>query len=616
MTPTLVLCEGAAKPRSVRLKAPDTLELNQSISPANIRIKIENISQSILRELRARTRDLLRIAAYIYGADTSVKRGTPKDVYADEWARTFHFVIPVEDLAHWLRPDVKSALVEVLRYATGDIFSFEFVKGGPREGQIALTFGEGAAPKADLVTLFSGGLDSLAAVIEQVGKEGRKPVLVSHRSVPKIDSRQQRLVSLLKERYSQWSFPHVSVWAHRQLHRAVENSQRSRGFLYLVMGTAVAAELGIKEVRICDNGVMSVNLPRLSQTVGTMATRSTHPMFLQRFEELARLTFDAPIRISNPFLTKTRFEVVELIRDASQADLIQETVSCFRTEGMTDFQPHCGTCTQCVDRRFATLAVGVEEHDLPSRYEKDVFIDPLDEGEERAYAESYVRAATLFSKLSDVDFYINYPELQECVVTLPGPTDQAAWALIDLHRRHATSVLDVIKTKMTELSDRLVNGDLPDSCLVALVAGREHLKDNCAAYARRLGRLMEHHVPKAFRSRAAADEPHLQDIAEAVLGAAQQPLRREFPLLPFGAVTTKPDFSDANDPLFVEMKYPRNRGDLRRISTEMTSRVVIYRDQGASVLFVVYDPNRTILDDQEFVGAYERHERVWVAMVR
>lgn len=48
----------------------------------------------------------------------------------------------------------------------------------------------------------------------------------------------------------------------------------------------------------------------------------------------------------------------------------------------------------------------------------------------------------------------------------------------------------------------------------------------------------------------------------------------------------------------------------------MTSRVVIYRDQGASVLFVVYDPNRTILDDQEFVGAYERHERVWVAMVR
>jgi hypothetical protein len=38
------------------------------------------------------------------------------------------------------------------------------------------------------------------------------------------------------------------------------------------MGTAVAAELGIKEVRICDNGVMSVNLPRLAQTVGTMAT--------------------------------------------------------------------------------------------------------------------------------------------------------------------------------------------------------------------------------------------------------------------------------------------------------------------------------------------------------
>jgi hypothetical protein len=127
---------------------------------------------------------------------------------------------------------------------------------------------------------------------------------------------------------------------------------------------------------------------------------------------------------------------------------------------------------------------------------------------------------------------------------------------------------------------------------------------------------MELHVPKAFRSCAAKDEPHLQDIAEAVIGAAQQSLRREFPLLPFGAVLTKPDFSAVKDPLFVEMKYPRNRGDLRRITTEMSSRVTVYRDQGASVLFVVYDPNRMILDDQDFVGTYERHKGIWVAMVR
>lgn len=615
MNPTLVLCEGATRPPRYSRNG-QAFELRHQVKPTNLCIRVENVSQSILRELKPRTRDLLRIAAYVYGADTSVRRGTPKDVWADHWTRGFHLVIPVEDESHWARREVTEALVAAVNYATGDEFTFSFVPGSPALGQLHLDLGEGVSPQADVVTLFSGGIDSLGAVIDLVKNEGRHPVLVSHRSVAKINSRQQRLVSLLKARMPGWSFPHVSVWAHRQIARAVENTQRSRAFMYLSMATAVAAELGIHDVRIYDNGVMSVNLPRLAQTVGTMATRSTHPVFLQRFHELAQLSFDGLMTVSNPFLMKTRVEVVELIREAGQADMLQETVSCARTEGMTDLQPHCGTCTQCVDRRFATISAGVEDHDLPERYEKDVFVADLKEGDERTYAESYVRAAVEFSSLSDDDYFIKYPELQECVPALAAPTDATARALVDVHRRHAKAVLGTLRARTDALWDEHVAGKLPDTCLVALVAGRKHLKDSRAAYARRLGMLMSAHVPKAFRSRPAKDEVHFQDAADAVFGAAQERLAREAPQIPFGAVTTKPDFADLRDTLFVEMKYPKSREGLRRAVTEMTSRILVYKDQGAFALFVVYDPKRAIRDDDDFTGSLEKHGGVWVAISR
>ena len=95
-------------------------------------------------------------------------------------------------------------------------------------------------------------------------------------------------------------------------------------------------------------------------------------------------------------------------------------------------------------------------------------------------------------------------------------------------------------------------------------------------------------------------------------------LQREVPQIPFGAVTTKPDFSDLpkdSTPLFIEFKYIKSRTRLNHIQTEMTSRVTIYRDQGAWILFIVYDPKRTITDDEEFAKAFEKHDGVWVGTV-
>jgi hypothetical protein len=329
-----------------------------------------------------------------------------------------------------------------------------------------------------------------------------------------------------------------------------------------------------------------------------------------------RDVFQIQLHIANPFLLKTKAEVIGIVRDSGHAQLVQEAVSCSRTEGMTKMQPHCGTCSQCVDRRFSTIIASVEEHDLAARYQKDVFQSPLVTGEERTHAETYCRFAIQVASETDDGLLLRYPEIQDAVVDIPGPPDEVARALVDLHRRHADGVLDVLK-QQTDLHWRdFIAGQLPDSCLIAMLGRLDHLRDDRASYARRLGGLLERALPKAFRSRPARRESQIQDVADAILSTALERLRREVPQLPFGAVTTRPDFADLHDALFVEMKLVTSKASLRRVTTEITSRIVIYRGQGAFPLFVVYDPRRMIPDDDAFRRDLEQTEGVWVAVAR
>jgi len=169
MTPTLVRCEGATSTGGAGIM--DVIALHYTGRNPTLRVRIENITGPILRDLRDRASDLVRIAAYVYGADTSKKRWTPKDVYADSWVRQFHFLIPVLDFDYWSQPYVSELLRDALEFLAGDTISFEFTKGSPSQGQLYLRFADGPVPASDLVTLFSGGLDSLAAVVEQVSRE-------------------------------------------------------------------------------------------------------------------------------------------------------------------------------------------------------------------------------------------------------------------------------------------------------------------------------------------------------------------------------------------------------------------------------------------------------------
>ena len=362
---------------------------------------------------------------------------------------------------------------------------------------------------------------------------------------------------------------------------------------------------------MCDNGVISINLPQSGQNIGTLLTRSTHPHYLELVQSLMRdITERNGLSIHNTLLFKTKQEALNVIAASGHPELLQETVSCAHPERRTRLQPHCGVCTQCIDRRFASEAAGLNEYDLVKRYEKDIFIHPLLEGTQRTHVENYVRFALNLEKMQSPDtFFGAFPDLFDCLPT-SGDVEAFAQALWDLFQRHQRTVNGVVEKLIQKYSAQIRQASLPTTCLIRIVITGQHAIDPRIRLVERLRSLLCNSLPTAFQTQKAQNEPQVQDVGEAVLQAAQEQHHRETPQLPFATVSTKPDFSDLPTdgiPLFIEFKYAKTRGQLRRIVTEMTSRVMIYRDQGAWILFIVYDPNRTITDDEKFAREFEKH---------
>jgi hypothetical protein len=133
-----------------------------------------------------------------------------------------------------------------------------------------------------------------------------------------------------------------------------------------------------------ENGVVSINPPLAGDVVGGRASRTTHPKALRGLEALFSTLLDRSIQIRNPLQWLTKKEVTLKVRDAGMGDLLSMTNSCTRPRIWTEQQKHCGLYSQCIDRRFAVLAAGMDEHDPAENYMRDLLLaDRSADGEMR-----------------------------------------------------------------------------------------------------------------------------------------------------------------------------------------------------------------------------------------
>ncbi|SFR47918.1 7-cyano-7-deazaguanine synthase [Litoreibacter janthinus] len=416
-----------------------------------VSLKIRQLSRQLVAALPDRALDLIEIAALVYAVDASVSRGGLTDQHMGaKWHRRFLIEMPVLDLSLWTSPDLQRDLEETLMFLSGDKFEFKFVQ---REGRTIkqsgfFDYGPDSAWVPDTVMMFSGGLDSFAGALEELVERKNKVALISHFSSSKIAPIQQTLQKAISEKLGPGKSMHFPMRVQLQDGTNSEGTHRTRSLLFAALGVATALSFGKDKVSFYENGIVSLNLPPVGNVLGTRATRTTHPQTLIRFSKLFSSIFNAKLIIDNPFFWRTKTDIVSKIHQLGMGDQIANTRSCADVHNQTKQYAHCGRCSQCIDRRFAILAAGLQAQDPQEAYRVDLMTGVRKAVQDKEAALSYVRNAFGFEAMTSSDLEQRFPPILDAVEHLHEPASTALSRLTELLRRHGTAVAGVMRETM------------------------------------------------------------------------------------------------------------------------------------------------------------------------
>lgn len=440
-----------------------------------IDLKMEDLHSKLYKAVPPEFEDLIEIAAYVYCADQATRRGGKNvDQFGDAWRRDFLFKIPVRRPDFWERPEVKSTLQETLEFLSDDFFDFEFLPAGTNAPPMTEYFPNlvvgGPGDGVEGVMLFSGGLDSLAGAIEESVGEKRRVLLVTHKPTEKLNNVHAKLRVQLNEKSQAFPPTHLYVRINKDSDLNRNYTQRARSFLYAAVGATVAHMQGLDRFKFYENGVVTMNLPVCAQVVGSRATRTTHPRVLAGFAKLFSLLVDGPFRVENPFIWDTKADVIKRILKHGCGELIESSISCAHTWTYSHAHPHCGTCSQCIDRRIGIVAAGVDDLDPATKYASDVFVGSRPTEEDRMMMATYAERANEISKLANPnELIVRFPDVVRILGFLEGKPGAMAAKVFDLHKRHAKEVNSAIERMLAFHSKEVRERTLPRDCLLRLI---------------------------------------------------------------------------------------------------------------------------------------------------
>jgi 7-cyano-7-deazaguanine synthase in queuosine biosynthesis len=442
----------------------------------NVDLRIDYITRKMLGNLPDVLVDLLEVASYVFYADQRLKRVS--DIlpeYGASWRRRLKFTIPVRCLDVWRSADVRSALASTLGFLSDDMYEFTFTQSDSRGYNNTLYFNDliDQNLENDKVVLFSGGIDSFAGVVWDLVQNGKSLTLVSHSSSVKARSVQERLVTAINDQGYRNKISYIPVIVGTKGEDPIENTQRSRSFLFACLGLVVARMSGKSSFTFYENGVVSINLPLGGDVIGGRATRTTHPRVIRGLESFFSLLVGDQIEIETPLQWLTKAEVTTLIADAGFSDSLRDTVSCTRTHVWGNDQWHCGVCSQCIDRRFGILGANLSNLDPAEGYQHQLFLDPRQDGTDGRMALGYVTLFKSISGMTKQQFMAAFPEVFSALGYFRDMTRaEAGEKLFGLFQRHANSIEDVIAQETARHRGELFRNELSATCLLAACYSR------------------------------------------------------------------------------------------------------------------------------------------------
>lgn len=308
--------------------------------------------------------DLLLIASAIYAAD---KRLSRTEISQDGWTREIDLHLPVSSPGRW--NSLRAGLERMLGFLTGDLWRLAFRPQAAAITELAEYPGCLGDATPSEICLFSGGLDSFIGAVDLL-EQGREPLLVSHSWVASDSSHQSTCIDALREQYGidqiRQVRSRIGFGEHDlRITEEGETTERSRSFLFFAIAAAVASGLATTvPVVVPENGLISLNIPLDPLRLGAFSTRTTHPYFVARFNELLT-AIGIPTQLVNPYRHRTKGEMVTGCRNQAllQAS-VANTVSCSsvsKARWQGNAPGHCGHCVPCIIRRAALMKLGIPD---------------------------------------------------------------------------------------------------------------------------------------------------------------------------------------------------------------------------------------------------------------
>lgn len=458
---TSLICDHCHRPEYGRLIRPNenVVYLSADRSFGNVFLDLEAISRDLGTHLDAVSLDLCEIAAFVYLGDKAVSRGR-----YEKWTRNLSYFIPVRDPERW--NSVKEILTNTVAVLSGDNIQFNFLPREKRSESEATYPATGAFtfPESDCSCLFSGGLDSFAGAVQLIKKRRRQPLFASHYAGGSLKSIQNGLLAEVQREFGK-EFHHfqyrVTSGANKNApHKYVrkESSHRARSFLFMSLAAVAAAVRGLSDIFICENGVLSLNVPISDARKGSRSTRHAHPLYLFHFNQLINTLYEREFNVQNPFFFWTKGEEAKLIASTNLYPLIRQTVTCWGYPNQTlryPYSNHCGYCLPCIVRRVSLTAAGLQGYD--DRYVVDVFDswEKLSDAQLRN-VEDLAYFCQSFATLSKTELLYRYPELVMIESGTGPPGEDRIGKIIRVYRKFAEEFLSVARASNRHLAGKLL----------------------------------------------------------------------------------------------------------------------------------------------------------------
>lgn len=621
-SPHVILCGGCNLPHKHKdTKSSHLLRLtyDPNSSEQNVSIELPHFIKSVNCHIPDRVKDLMEIAGYVYAADRLIKRGTPSSLEYHSWSRSFHFVAKVRDFNFWANDDIKGQLNKALCFLSGDMnFEFTFESGGKDVGQLCVFDSEGIKldkKENSSIALFSGGLDSLAGVLEMLETTNRNLILISHRSNnPGITQLQEGVYKLLHEDYKD-RIQYYPFYCNLKGERAVEETQRTRIFLYTTIAYALSDLASENEILVFENGMTSINFYKRQDLINARASRTTHPKALRLLEDFYTSVGESRKYIRHPFLFNTKTDIFLKIKQFNKTNYLNSTISCTKT--FLAFEnnsqaTHCGGCSQCIDRRFAAFASNCESEDAV--YDVDLSKDEIKNQEAKAHLFDYIKLVSEFNQTNSFNFPYQFMDvLADIIPFIEGNrnTDKInkIFNLIQTHTNQVLNAIQRIKLLDNPLEPKRNN------TIHSYIDNREYLKPPIERLKEKICAKLMIAIPEAYDHEKPKHENALNDLINAVLMSERNDYEREFPYFKFSISKTIPDHSFTDIDLLIEAKYLRKNTAKSAISDGIAADLTKYPEDKYK-LFIVYDPERRISNDNGFKRDFENKPNCTIQIIR